>query len=205
MNKILIGFIILIVLIILSLIIYLLYKYFTKRKIQNNIINHNLNIDIYNNKYNLNYYNNKYIDLTDLSKLIKTEAVIIEKDIKPINIKISDDNIILYKYEIMYDIDNYFFKDKDKDKDIDINELDDFLNNKIILKDTYDNDNYILIQLNKILDKPNRKIKVFSTILTNKDLDVGDYLNVYYELNKDGGRIAPPFLDNDYIKFFDKK
>lgn len=229
MNKIIIGIIVLVILLIIGIIIYLLYRYITKRKIQNDINNYNNNIIVYDKKFNLNYYDNKYIDT---SKLIKTQAVVISIA-TPINIIINDDNINLYKYIIMYDIDDYFninddkkpmFIDEFKDDKIlyiqdtnneKINLFDDkgdkFLfdkydNNKIVLIDKYDNNNYTYIKLQSILDKPNnRKIKVFSTILTKKELDIGDYLNVYYELNKNGGRIVPPFLDNDYITFFNKK
>lgn len=229
MNKILIALIVLIILSIIAIIIYLLYRYFRKRKIQNEINNHNNNIVIYDRKFNLNYYDNKYIDT---SNLIKTQAVVISIA-TPINIIINDDNINLYKYVIMYDIDDYFninddkkprFVDEFKDNKIlyiedSTNEkinlfdnkgdkflFDKYDNDKIVLMDTYDNNTYTIFKINSILDKPNnRKIKVFSTILTKKELDIGDYLDVYYELNKNGGRIAPPFLVNDYITFLNKK
>lgn len=229
MNKILIALIVLIILSIIAIIIYLLYRYFRKRKIQNDINNYNNNIVIYDRKFNLNYYDNKYIDT---SKFIKTQAVVISIATS-INIIIYDDNIDLYKYVIMYDIDDYFninddkkprFVDEFKDNKIlyiedSTNEkinlfdnkgdkflFDKYDNDKIVLMDTYENNNYTIVKLNSILDKPNnRKIKVFSTILTKKELDIGDYLNVYYELNKNGGRITPPFLDNDYITFLNKK
>ena len=156
-------------------------------KEQNYTVNYNENIKKYNENYNINYFNNNLYKTIDTDYFKNVIAEVIDNQEK-INTTVNDINVDLYKTKILYTVDNYFFNEKTP---IDIE-----------LK-TY-NSLLVIPSISKNIINDN-KINIKCEILTSKQLDKGDSIDCLYMINENGGRIAPPFLKENFITYFENK
>lgn len=149
------------------------------------IANKSYNYRMFNKLFNMNYNRNRLYKKKDIEKLEKTEAfVLYEPEI--FEIYLYETKIKLYKADILYKIENKF----------------------------YENEEYLITFLNEFKGEPfnklikfknkigdNKHIFIRSTIITIRNIERGDYMTVYYELNEKDCRIAPPLLQEKYVYY----
>ena len=152
-------------------------------------IKYNENIDNYNKLYNINYYNRKIYKNNDIKKMKEAEATVISDPIQK-QITVNDKILTIYRYNITYQMKDYF---KNPIGGITLMDMGEDLTKGIQISS-----NSMLSYINS-----DETYKIRTDFISTKPVSKGDKFTVYYDIT--GIRIAPPFLDEKYVTYFDKK